>query len=90
MRLKFIVQVSEQTGLSFVEVSHDDMWELVEQLSIQRAAVTYTYHEDHFTVSFLHLGKAAVQRLLDEWNPSECGMDKKTPSEEALAEPMMP
>ena len=83
MRLKLVVQVSEQTGISFVEVSHDDMWELVEQLSNQRAAVTYTYHEDHFTVSFLHLDKAAVQRLLDEWNPTERDMDNKMPAETA-------
>ena len=76
MHLKRIVKVSEQTGLAFVEVSHEDMWELVEQLSHQRAAVNYTYHEDYFTVSFLHLDQAAVEKLLDEWNSVACSMDE--------------
>ena len=81
MRMKLIIQVSEQTGLSCVKVSHEDMWELVEQLSNQRAAVTYTYHEDHFTVTFLHLDAAVVQPLLDDWNPCECSVSE--PSVEA-------
>jgi hypothetical protein len=81
MHAQHIVKVSEQTGLSFVDVSHDDMWELVEQLSNQRAAVNYTYQADYFTVSFLNLDVAAVQRLLDDWNPNERSGEKECPEE---------
>ena len=66
MHLQLIVKVSDQTGLPFVEVSHEDMWELVEHLSNQRSAVNYTYQADYFTVSFFHLDAMAVQRLLED------------------------
>jgi hypothetical protein len=89
MHSQLIVQVSKQTGLSFVQVSHEEMWELVEQLSNQRAAVNYTYQADCFTVSFLHLDVAAAQKLLDEWNPSECAMDEEAPVEDYAVTAMM-
>ena len=82
MHAQLIVQVSEQTGLSFVQVSHEDMWELVEHLSNQRSAVHYTYQADYFTVSFLHLDVAAVQRLLDDWHPNEGAMDEEASVED--------
>jgi hypothetical protein len=81
MLSQLIVQVSEQTGLSFVQVSHEDMWELVEYLSSQRSAVNYAYQADYFTVSFLHLDAAAVQRLLDDWHPNECSKEQNCPVE---------
>ena len=90
MRWQLMVKVSQKTGLPFVEIPHDDMWALVEQLSNQRAAVNYTYQEDHFTVSFLHLDAAAVRRLLDDWNPSECSTDRETPVEAFAATAMTP
>jgi len=90
MRLKLIVKVSAQTGHAFVEVSHEDMWELVEYLSNQRSAVNYTHQADYFTVSFLRLDAAGVQRLLDEWNPRECSVDKETPEEAYAMAAMTP
>ena len=83
MRMKLNIQVSEQTGHSFVEASHEELWELVEQLSNQRAAVNYTYHEDRFVVNFHNLNKAAVQKLLSEWNAGQCAIDNDTPVEAA-------
>jgi hypothetical protein len=90
MHSQLIVQVSEQTGLSFVQVAHEDMWELVEQLSNQRAAVHYTYQTEYFTVSFLHLDAAAAQRLLDDWHPNECATDKEAPVEAYAVTAMTP
>jgi hypothetical protein len=57
------------------------MWELVEYLSSQRSAVNFTYEAEYFTVTFLHLGAAAAQRLLDVWNPSACARSQDMPRE---------
>lgn len=81
MRWQLTVKVSQKTGLPFVEIPHDDMGELVEHLSSQRSAVNYTYQADYFTVSFLHLDAAAVQRLLADWNPDDCSTDREIPVE---------
>jgi hypothetical protein len=43
------------------------VWELVEYLAIQRVMATYTYSDDGFVVTFLHMDRDAAQRLLDEW-----------------------
>jgi hypothetical protein len=90
MHSRLIAKVSEQTGLAYVRVSHDDMWELVEHLSSQRSAVNYTHQADFFTVTFLHLGAAAAQRLLNDLSPSEGATNKALPLEAYFAAATMP
>jgi hypothetical protein len=51
-------------------VPNSYVWDLVEYLAIQRVMVTYTYSDDGFVVTFLHMDRDAAQKLLDEWATS--------------------
>lgn len=66
MRQRLSITLSHD-GQPTVTVPFDCMWDLVEYLSYQRAAVSYTYEDSHFTVTFTRQDSESVQRLLDEW-----------------------
>ena len=71
MRRTCKVMLDRVTNKPYVNVAHGEMWDLVEYLSIQRAAVNYSYCENHFTVHFLHLDGTQAQELLDDWTNAE-------------------
>jgi hypothetical protein len=71
MRRAYKVMLDRNTNMPYANVAHGEMWELVEYLSVQRTAVSYSYCETHFTVRFLHLDGTQAQELLDEWTNSE-------------------
>ena len=64
---KLETQIAEPSGLVYARVPGTVMWDLVEYLSTQRVMVRYGYVAGGFTVTFLRLGKAAAQRVLDAW-----------------------
>ena len=66
MRPRLIVN-ADTAGLPYAEVPVTLMWDLVEYLSYQRAAVTYQYRATHFRVTFTRQDIAGAQRMLDEW-----------------------
>ncbi len=70
MRQRLMV-TPDATGLPSAEVSGTCIWDLVEYLSYQRAAVTYHHYPTHFTVTFERMDMESVQRLLDEWALAE-------------------
>ena len=67
IRQQLEIVISEQSGHPVVRVQQDDIWDLVEFLSIQRVCVSYTYDSDGFTVSFLHSNQECAQRVINEW-----------------------
>ena len=69
MRQRLNVLVDE-TGLPSAKVPFECMWDLVEYLSYQRAAVTYQYEASHFLVTFTRQDLDSAQRILDEWSKS--------------------
>ena len=69
MRQRLIVSV-DSTGLPAAKVPFECMWDLVEYLSYQRAAVTYQYEASHFLVTFTRQDAESAQRILDEWAKS--------------------
>jgi hypothetical protein len=74
MREKLEIQTFHQTDLPYVSVNPDAVWDLVEYLSWQRVAVTYSYEGAHFVVRFTRSDRAAAQKLLDSWTASEGAM----------------
>jgi hypothetical protein len=68
MRTDLEVRIAERTGLAYVCVPGHAMWELVEFLSMHRTQVYYGYSREGFTVTFLRLGREAVQELLSAWS----------------------
>ena len=67
MSERLTANVAEQSGVPYVQVPREAMWEVVEYLSRRRTAVHYSFHGNGFTVRFPRLDQAAVQALLDEW-----------------------
>ncbi len=66
MRQRLVV-ISDAQGVPRVEVPFSSMWDLVEYLSYQRAAVSYQYQATHFLVTFSRADTTTAQRVLDEW-----------------------
>jgi hypothetical protein len=67
MRIDLEVRVSERTGLAYLRVPGNCMWDLVEYLAMNRTQVYYGYSREGFTVTFLKLGKDSVKALLGGW-----------------------
>ena len=70
MRERLLV-TTDAKGVPAARVACHRLWELVEFLSGQRAAVSYAYETTCFVVSFPRLDPAAAQRTLDEWVDAE-------------------
>jgi hypothetical protein len=72
MNQKFEVLESAETGMPFVRVPGEVIWELVEYFSWQRVRTEYNYESNHCTVYFLFLDRNTAQRLMDDWavNPA--------------------
>jgi uncharacterized protein YggE len=62
-----LIATLDDAGLPCASISFSAMWELVEYLSYQRAAVVYHYDASHFTVTFHRTDLASAQAILDEW-----------------------
>jgi hypothetical protein len=60
------VSLNEE-GLPCAHVAGRFMWDLVEYLACQRAAVTYQYEASHFSVIFTHVDLPTAQCVLDGW-----------------------
>ena len=67
MPVKIAVMEAVETGLPYVKIPAGELWNFVEYLSYRRAKVAYGYHSSHFTATFLHCDRQAVQALLDDW-----------------------
>ena len=61
------VKVAELSGVPYVQVPNEALWELVEYLSCQRTMVHYTHQATCFTVQFLRMDQTAAQDMLDDW-----------------------
>ena len=59
--------VLDTEGRPNTSVPFELMWELIEYLSYQRAAVSYQYEASHFRVTFTRQDMDSSQALLDEW-----------------------
>ena len=59
--------VLDSEGHPNTSVPFELMWELIEYLSYQRAAVSYQYEASHFRVTFTRQDIDSSQALLDEW-----------------------
>jgi hypothetical protein len=57
----------ESNNVPSIRVPAEKLWDLVEFLSEQRAAVNYTYDRSAFLVTFPTMTLAAVQRTLTDW-----------------------
>jgi hypothetical protein len=87
MRQSLIV-TSDAAGLPIAQVPCPCMWDLVEYLSYQRAAVAYHYFPSHFTVTFERMDLESAQRLLDEWAHAET-LDLPTASKPEAVETLI-
>ena len=68
---RLAVKVTEVSGVPYVQVPGEAMWELVESLSCQRTMVHYSHQATGFTVQFLRMDQAAAQAMLDDWSALE-------------------
>jgi hypothetical protein len=74
MRQRLNITLSPD-GAPCAHVPFQCMWNLVEYLSYQRLAVTYTYQETYFTVTFPRMDRDGAQRILDEWAHASMGAE---------------
>ncbi len=63
----FEVLEGEETGVPYVCVPGEMIWELVEFFSWQRVRTEYDYMTTHCTVHFLFLDRSTAQQLMDDW-----------------------
>ena len=57
----------ERTGIPFLKIPGEAMWDLLEFLSWHQVQAEYEYYETHFSVFFLCQDVETAQRLIDEW-----------------------
>ncbi len=67
MTRKFEVLECMETGMPYVRVPGEMIWELVEFFSWQRVRTEYDFKTTHCTVYFLFLDRTTAQQLMDDW-----------------------
>jgi len=57
----------ERTGIPFLKIPGEAMWDLLEFLSWHQVQAEYEYYETYFSVFFLFQDLETAQNLIDGW-----------------------
>ena len=67
------VLLCKETGVPYLEVPSEFMWQLLEYFALHRVRTIYDYDTHHLTAFFLYCDRDTAQRLVGEWSRS-CGL----------------